>query len=64
MSVYLWHYPLLLLLGRFDLVAEDTWAGMLRNMAVVTAVTLLVSTITYYCVEKPGLDLAKRFRKR
>lgn len=64
MSVYLWHYPLLLLLGRFNLVAGDTWGGMLRNMAVVTVVTLAVATVTYYFVEKPGLDLAKRFRKR
>ncbi len=37
---------------------------MLRNMGVVTVVTLVLSTITYYAVEKPGLDLAKRFRKR
>ena len=64
MSVYLWHYPVLLLLGRFDLNAGDNWGGMLRNMAVVTAVTLVLSVITYYAVEKPGLDLVKRFRKR
>lgn len=64
MSVYLWHYPLLLLLGRFDLNAGDSWGGMLRNMAVVTLATLVLATITYYAVEKPGLDLAKRFRKR
>ncbi len=63
--MYLWHYPLLLLLGRLNLVAGDTWGGgMLRNMAVVTVVTLAVATVTYYFVEKPGLDLAKRFRKR
>lgn len=64
MSVYLWHYPLLLMLGRFDLVASDSWGGMLQNMAVVTVATLVLSTITYYAVEKPGLDLAKRFKKR
>lgn len=64
MSVYLWHYPVLLLLGRFDLNAGDSWGGMLQNMGVVTVVTLVLSTITYYAVEKPGLDLAKKFRKR
>lgn len=64
MSVYLWHYPLLLLLGRYGLAAGDSWGGMLRNMAVVTAVTLALATITYYGVEKPGLNLVKRFRKR
>lgn len=64
MSVYLWHYPMLLLLGRYGLAAGDTWGGMLRNMAVVTVVTLLAATITYYGVEKPGLNQVKRFRKR
>ncbi len=64
MSVYLWHYPVLLMLGRYDLDAGDSWGGMLRNMAVVTAVTLVLSTITYYGVEKPGLGLVKKFRKR
>lgn len=64
MSVYLWHYPLLVLLGRYHLAAGDTWAGMARNVVIVTTVTLVVSTVTYYCVEKPGLAQVKRFRKR
>ncbi|MGB8406979.1 MAG: acyltransferase [Mycobacterium sp.] len=64
MSVYLWHYPLLLLLGRYHLVAGDSWGGMFRNMAIVTVATLVLATITYYCVEKPGLNQVKRFRKR
>jgi len=64
MSVYLWHFPLLLLLGRYGLAAGDSWGGMFRNMAVVTVVTLLVATVTYYGVEKPGMNQVKRFRKR
>lgn len=64
LSVYLWHYPVLLLLGRYDLAAGDSWSGMFRNVAVVALVTILLSTITYYAVERPGLDLVKRFRKR
>ncbi|MCV7435242.1 acyltransferase family protein [Mycolicibacterium bacteremicum] len=64
LSVYLWHYPVLLLLGRYDLAAGDSWGGMLRNVAVVAVVTIVLSTITYYAVERPGLDLVKRFRKR
>jgi len=64
MSVYLWHFPLLLLLGRYGFAAGDSWGGMLRNMAVVSAVTLVVATITYYGVEKPGMNQVKRFRKR
>ena len=64
LSVYLWHYPVLLLLGRYDLAAGDSWGGMLRNVAVVAVVTIVLSTITYYAVERPGLELVKRFRKR
>ncbi len=64
LSVYLWHYPILLLLGRYGLAAGDSWGGMLRNVAVVAIVTIVVATITYYTVERPGLDLVKRFRKR
>lgn len=64
LSVYLWHYPVLLLLGRYDLAAGDSWSGMFRNVAVVAVVTILLSTITYYAVERPGLGLVKRFRKR
>ena len=37
---------------------------MLRNVAVVAVVTIVLSTITYYAVERPGLELVKRFRKR
>lgn len=64
MSVYLWHYPLLLLLGRYGLDAGDNWGGMFRNILIVTVATLALSTITYYGVEKPGLNQVKRFRKR
>lgn len=64
MSVYLWHYPMLLLLGRYGLAGGDSWGGMGRNMLIVTAVTVAVATITYYGVEKPGLNQVKRFRKR
>lgn len=63
LSVYLWHFPVLLLLGRYHLQAGDSWGGMLRNVVVVAAVTIVLATITYYAVERPGLDLVKRFRK-
>ncbi|MHA3023229.1 acyltransferase family protein [Mycobacterium sp. BMJ-28] len=63
LSVYLWHYPILLLLGRYGLAAGDTWGGMFRNIGLVAVVTVLLATATYYLVEKPGLGLVKRFRK-
>jgi peptidoglycan/LPS O-acetylase OafA/YrhL len=64
LSAYLWHYPLMLLLGRFGLMAGDTLPGMLQNTVVVLAVTLVVSAVTYYLVEEPVMKAAKRYRHK
>ncbi|MCT7660898.1 acyltransferase family protein [Mycobacterium deserti] len=64
LSLYLWHFPLLLLLGRWGLMAGDTVPGMLRNIALVLAVALVVSAATYYLVEEPAMNWAKRYRAR
>jgi peptidoglycan/LPS O-acetylase OafA/YrhL len=64
LSAYLWHYPILLVMGRWGLMAGDTLVGMLQNVLVVLAVTLLVSTVTYYLVEEPVMTAAKRYRRR
>jgi peptidoglycan/LPS O-acetylase OafA/YrhL len=64
LSAYLWHFPVMLVLGRWGLMAGDTLPGMLRNVAVVLAVTLLVSAVTYYLVEEPIMNVAKRYRHR
>jgi peptidoglycan/LPS O-acetylase OafA/YrhL len=64
LSLYLWHYPVLVVLGRMGLMAGDTVAGMLRNVALVLAVAVLLATVTYRLVEKPALNLAKRYKAR
>ena len=64
LSAYLWHYPLMLFLGRFGLMAGDTLVGMLQNTVVVLAVTLVVSAVTYRLVEEPIMEAAKRYRHR
>jgi peptidoglycan/LPS O-acetylase OafA/YrhL len=64
LSVYLWHFPVMLMLGRLGAMAGDSFLGMIRNVAVVLAVTFVVSTVTYYVVEKPAIDFAKRYRYR
>jgi peptidoglycan/LPS O-acetylase OafA/YrhL len=51
-------------MGRWGLMAGDTLAGMLQNVVVVLAVTLLVSAVTYYLVEEPVMTAAKRYRRR
>jgi peptidoglycan/LPS O-acetylase OafA/YrhL len=64
LSAYLWHFPLMLVLGRLGWMAGDTVPGMIRNVIVVLSVTLAVSTLTYYAVEKPAADYARRYRYR
>ncbi|MGX9790276.1 acyltransferase family protein [Mycobacterium sp. MMS18-G62] len=64
LSAYLWHFPLMLLLGRWGLMAGDSVPGMLRNVVVVLTVTFVVSAVTFYLVEQPAMNWAKRYRAR
>jgi peptidoglycan/LPS O-acetylase OafA/YrhL len=64
LSAYLWHFPLMLVLGRLGWMAGDTLGGMIRNVILGLAVTVVVSTGTYYAVEKPAMEYARRYRRR
>jgi len=64
LSAYLWHFPVMLLLGRWGVLSGDTLQGMLYNVVVVLAATLLISTVTYYTVEEPIMKVAKRYRHK
>lgn len=64
LSAYLWHFPMLLLLGRLGLMAGDDGPGMVRNIVLLLAATILVATVTYYGIEKPAMNYAKRFRRK
>lgn len=62
LSVYLWHFPVLIMVGRFGWMAGDSPAGMLWNFLVVGAVSIVFGTITYRLVEKPALMLARKYK--
>jgi peptidoglycan/LPS O-acetylase OafA/YrhL len=64
LSAYLWHFPMLLVLGRLGWMAGDTLPGMLRNVVVLLTATVLAATATYYGIEKPGMNYAKRLRAK
>lgn len=64
LSAYLWHFPMLLLLGRLGWMAGDTLPGMLRNIVVLLAATILAATVTYYLIEKPAMNYARRLRAK
>ena len=64
LSAYLWHFPMILVLGRLGVMAGDDAWGMWRNVVVLLAVTIAVASITYYGVEKPVMKWAKALRKK
>jgi peptidoglycan/LPS O-acetylase OafA/YrhL len=64
LSLYLLHFPVMLMLHRYDLLAGDSMQGMVINIVIVLAVTMVVSTITYYAVEQPAMNVARRYRYR
>jgi peptidoglycan/LPS O-acetylase OafA/YrhL len=64
LSAYLWHFPMLLLLGRLGLMAGDTLSGMLYNVALLLAATILAATVTYYLVEKPAMNYVRKRRRK
>jgi peptidoglycan/LPS O-acetylase OafA/YrhL len=64
LSAYLWHFPMLLLLGRLGLMAGDTLSGMLYNIVVLLTATILAATVTYYLVEKPSMNYVKKRRTK
>lgn len=64
LSAYLWHFPMILVLGRLGVMAGDDAWGMWRNVVVLLAATIAVASITYYGVEKPVMKWAKTLRKK
>jgi peptidoglycan/LPS O-acetylase OafA/YrhL len=54
----------MLVLYRWGLIAGDSVPGMLQNVVVVMAVTVVVSVVTYYLVERPVMNAAKRYRSK
>ena len=55
---------LITLTKEFGLLAGDSMLGMVTNIVLVLAVTMVVSTLTYYAVEQPAMDIARRYRYR
>jgi peptidoglycan/LPS O-acetylase OafA/YrhL len=53
-SVFLWHYPLIQWLDSEGVSLEGR-AGFAANLALIAALTVLASTITYRFVERPAL---------
>lgn len=62
LSVYLWHFPVLIMVGRFGWMQGDSPVGMLWNFLVVSVVSVAFGTVTYRLVEKPALTVARKYK--
>jgi peptidoglycan/LPS O-acetylase OafA/YrhL len=56
LSVYLWHYPMIVLASRFDLVGGDSVATMVWAPVLVSTAALALGSITYAFVERPAMS--------
>lgn len=55
LSAYLWHYPVLIMVGRSPLDIPSNVFGLLLASALVLLFTFLLAVITYHLVEKPAM---------
>ncbi|MBY4272436.1 acyltransferase [Rhodococcus fascians] len=62
LSVYLWHFPVLIMIGRFGWLAGDNVPGMAWNFLVIAVVSIAFGSLTYRFIEKPALTYARRFK--
>ncbi|HEX4558274.1 MAG TPA: acyltransferase [Mycobacterium sp.] len=61
LSLCLWHFPIMLLLGRWGLMETGSVLATIRNILVVFALSALVSTVSYHYVERPAMNAARRY---
>ena len=62
-SIYLWHIPVIWWLRVHGLTFGDGTRGLLLNLALVLAITLPLSSATYFLVERPAMRF-KKFNRR
>jgi len=60
LSMYVWHYPVLLVVERLHLPLPDTPVGLLLSFLLVAALSIVVSSITYRWVELPAMKYRGR----
>ncbi|MBY6678730.1 MULTISPECIES: acyltransferase family protein [unclassified Rhodococcus (in: high G+C Gram-positive bacteria)] len=53
LSSYLWHYPVLVLVGRAGIPIPPTALGLVWGFVLVMSLTVALGSLTYYLVERP-----------
>jgi len=55
LSFYLWHFPMIVLVARADLFGTDSWGSLAGSVALVSAASALLGSITFTLVERPAM---------
>jgi peptidoglycan/LPS O-acetylase OafA/YrhL len=55
LSVYLWHYPMIVLASRAGLFGTDSIASLVGSALSVSAASILLGAITFALVERPAM---------
>ena len=55
LSVYLWHYPILILLTRAHLFTSDSLPVAIGSTVTLAVLAVLLGSLTYAWVERPAL---------
>lgn len=62
LSVYLWHYPLIVLAARFDVIGEDSPMTMVIAPVLIFSGAVLLGALTYTFVERPAMSWRQKPR--
>lgn len=57
LSIYLWHYPVMLLAERADIPVPATYFGVLWSFAALCGATIAIASLTYVVIERPAMRL-------
>ena len=60
LSIYLWHYPVLLVFTRLHLEGQDVLAGAAWNFIAISVITVTLASVTYWLIERPALTWRPR----
>jgi peptidoglycan/LPS O-acetylase OafA/YrhL len=63
-SIYLWHVPVMWSFRERGLLWGGDWMGLVMNTLVITSVTLVAASITYFLIERPAIKLNQFFQRR
>jgi peptidoglycan/LPS O-acetylase OafA/YrhL len=55
LSVYLWHFPMIILVSRAGWFGTDSIASLLGSTVVVAAVSIALGAVTFALVERPAM---------